>query len=466
MKSRAVPDFAGKRVTVMGLGLFTGGVETIRFLARRGADITVTDLRDEDSLRESLDEIEDIECTFHLGGHIDSDFTDTDYVIANPAVPPASKYLETARENGIPVEYEISLFFRLCAAPIVGVTGSNGKTTTAVMTARFLEAAGRCVHLGGNVGQSLINRVDEISPGDLVVLELSSFQLAALRNAGISPQIGLVTNLTPNHLDWHGTFEHYCWSKAGVFASQEPGGVVVLNADDPGSISLEADAPGGIMKFGWQPREGLVSAVEDQTVIVSEDGKWLPVVSLSDIPVPGKFNVMNVLAALAAVKACGESVGKEVSDAVREFRAIPHRLEKIGTWSSVTYFNDSIATTPESSIAALEAVPGGKILIAGGYDKGLDYGTLADVIIRYAARVILVGAAGDKVADALKAAGSPIEPRRARNLREAVEIASGLAEKGDSVLLSPAAASYDEFRNFTERGDSFRKWVNDLNSGN
>ncbi|TET38072.1 MAG: UDP-N-acetylmuramoyl-L-alanine--D-glutamate ligase [Planctomycetota bacterium] len=457
MSEPGIPDFSGRRVTVMGLGLFSGGVETVRFLAKRGAEITVTDLRKAEDLQESLDEIKNLDCEFHLGGHIDSDFTDTDYVVANPAVPPDSKYLALAREAGVPVGYEIVLFFRLCPGRIVGVTGSNGKTTTTHLTAGLLEAAGAKVHMGGNVGHSLLNCTDSILPEDLVVLEISSAQLAALREAGLSPGVGVITNITPNHLDWHGTFEHYRWSKAGIFASQKENDAAVLNADDEESAALEV--PGRLLKFGWEPGEGVAAAVVDNAVAVLENGKWNKVLPVSEVPLPGKFNVMNILAALAAVAACDAKISEKLADAIRSFKAVPHRLENIGTWDRVTYYNDSIATTPESVIAALGAIKGCKILIAGGYDKGLDYAALALAIEKNAEAVVVTGPAGAKIAAALENISAKTPLHQATSLREAVLIAIRLAPAGSSVLLSPAAASYDEFRNFMERGEKFMGWV-------
>jgi UDP-N-acetylmuramoylalanine--D-glutamate ligase len=436
----------------MGLGLFGGGAGAVRFLAARGARVTVTDLRPADQLRESVSALDGLPVEFHLGGHLKEDFTDADLVLVNPAVPPDSPWLGLARS----LETELNLFFKLCRARmVVGVTGSNGKTTTTALIGEILKKGPRPVWVGGNIGAPLLERVDEIGPEDLVVLELSSFQLEHLDAIRRSPNVAVVMNLTPNHLDRHGTMENYAAAKRVIVAHQAAADWKVLNADDPLVTAFES--PSRTARFS---RTGPADVVARDTGL-----EWSLLGSSGTLDVsarrlPGGFNLQNMAAAAAASRlAAPEWAGWEESarEALRSFPGVEHRLEFVGEVGGVKYYNDSIATNPESTLAALDTLPGPFVLIAGGYDKKLPFDALGRKVAERVRVAVLLGETAEAIARSI--GPGPVEVRRAPSFDEAVEMARASARPGDTVLLSPACASYDMFRNFAERGKRFKELV-------
>jgi UDP-N-acetylmuramoylalanine--D-glutamate ligase len=455
-------DWRERRVTVMGLGLFGGGAGVARFLARRGARVTVTDLKGEEALRPSVESLAGFDVTLRLGHHVEDDFTSAELVVANPAVPPDAPLLEAARRHGIPVESEISLFFRLCPAEIVGITGSNGKTTTTRLMGEIFRACGRTTWVGGNVGGSILERVGEIGTGDTVVLELSSFQGEELERIRRSPSISVVLNLTPNHLDRHGTMSAYASAKQALLRHQTPADWAVLSGDDA-TVRAWGDVGRG-RTLHFSVREPLESGafVRDGRVTLRLDGRETPVVPVDRIRLLGAFNRANVLAAVTPplLRGCPP---EGIAEAVASFRGVEHRLELVDRVRGVAFYNDSIATTPESTLAALEAVPGRKWLIAGGYDKGVPIEDLASGIVRSAAGAALVGATARRLHDAIRAcipsSSSAPEIRCCDGLDDAVEWLVSRSRSGDAILLSPGFASYDQFTNFVERGERFRDIV-------
>ena len=448
--------WVGKRVLVMGLGRFGGGVGVCRFLADRGAGVTVTDTAGETKLADSLAQLADLRIDFRLGGHNQNDFADADLIVVNPAVPRNSPWLDVAREHDVPLASEMNLFFERCPARIVGITGSNGKSTTAAMTHHILQGAadaGRLpgrMWLGGNIGrESLLCRLDEISSNDIVVLELSSFQLYDLGRINRSPHVAVVTNLSPNHLDWHGTMEAYAAAKQNILRYQNSDDIAILNRLDP-SLSDWAELAGGLVRWYPQPDEQLIQ-----------------------LSVPGHHNQINASAALAAAMAVGVDADT-ARLALAEYTSLPHRLELVGTIAGVRYYNDSIATTPESTIAALDAFPEKKVMILGGYDKKISFATLVERMVGGEDVVdsILLGQVRDELARLIKeqtthkrpAQKGPTLPacHKVATLGDAVKLAQKKAQSGMIVLLSPACASYDMFRNFQDRGDQFRQLVESM----
>lgn len=448
--------FRDKRIVVMGLGRFGGGVDAAIYAAEQGGRVLVSDLAEPETLAQSLQDLEafaSIECC--LGCHPEEAFINADVVIVNPAVPPDSRWLALAQNAAITTQ--INLFLERCPATVIGITGSNGKSTTAALTAHLLESALArgpvpygAVWLGGNIGnRPLLRCVPQMSAEDIVVLELSSFQTEMLTRPAHRTKIGLITNLTPNHLDRHGTFEDYCAAKEILFRQQWG------TASDP-SVSLFCleDAVG---------REWLQK-------YASQAGRRVEGYSAADVPeplrksftLPGRANLSNLAGALAIVRCLGLAVS-QVEEGVATFRSLPHRLESVAEQANVRWFNDSIATTPESTVAALDALQEPKVLIAGGYDKGTGFQDLARHIVAEVKAVVLMGQTAEKMADAIaQAGGRPVKVERAASLAEAVDRAARQAVAGDVVILSPACASYDMFANFEDRGNEFKRLVRSL----
>ncbi len=454
-------DLAGRRVTVMGLGLFGGGVGVTRFLVRQGARVTATDLKDDAALAESLAKLDGLPVTCHLGGHVEADFTDADLLVVNPAVPDESPFLARARAAGVPLETEINLFFKLCPAPIVGVTGSNGKSTAASLAAHLLEAGPRRVWLGGNIGRSLLEDLDAIRPTDIVVLELSSFQLERLEPTGLSPAVAIVLNLRPNHLDRHGTMERYARAKQPILIHQRPGDAALLSADCP-IVSAWADLGSGRkLFFSTQHPVERGAWLEGDQGLWRDGGEPQPLFRRSALILRGQHNAANALAAAGAAILCGvapEAIGPRIAS----FRPLEHRLEFVRSLDGVDYYNDSKATTPEAAIAGVEAFDEPVVLIAGGYDKHVPFGGFGRVVAQRAKAVILLGATAGQISDAIAAAGGGAPTHLVSSLADAVATARRLAAPGDVVLLSPACASYDMFQNYEHRGTLFKQLVREL----
>jgi UDP-N-acetylmuramoylalanine--D-glutamate ligase len=453
----------GARVTVMGLGLFGGGVGATRFAASLGAKVTVTDLRGAAQLGESLEALAGLPVRYVLGRHEDADFREADLVIVNPAVPMNSPYLGLARSAGVPLTTEMLLFAERCAGRVVAVSGSNGKTTTTSLVGAILSAYDRRTVVGGNLGRSLLMEARNVERGAPVILEVSSFQLEWLGPTGWYPEIGVLTNLSPNHLDRHGTYEAYVAAKRELLAHQPPQAYAVLNAQNEGLRAMAAGLPGRIVWFDGKGEARPGARVEGETIVFEREGKPVGVVPLDEIPLVGYHNRENVLAAVAAASTWGVPP-RTIRSAVRRFTPVAHRLEFVREVGGVRYYNDSIATTPESAICALRSFePRQIVLIAGGYDKKIPFDDLGREIAARAAGLVLLGTTAEKIARAAEAAGFPAaDIHRVGALADAVALAARLARPGQVVSLSPACASYDQFRNFEERGILFKKLVSAL----
>jgi len=471
-------DFAGKKVLIMGLGRFGGGVDVAEFAVKAGAKVIVTDLAPAAQLSDSIDKLEEFpDIVFHLGSHDPADFKQADIIIVNPAVPRDNEFLELARRDNKFVTSQINIFFELCPAQIIGITGANGKSTTAALTDHLLKntiseirhTRYENVWLSGNIGnQPLLTILDKIKLNDLVVLELSSFQLGQLAEIQKAPNIALLTNLTPNHLDRYGTFANYCAAKENIFKLQELDdklpAVSIFNAED--KIATE-----WFEKYSKDTGRICIRFTTDDVSNELRDSFTLP----------GRANLSNLAAAIAIAKYFGVN-DESIKNSLPKFKPLPHRLEFVGRINGVSWYNDSIATTPQSAIAALEAFDQPKIIIAGGYDKDLPFDELGQKIAASAKAAILIGQTAPKIASAintattsLRAKRSNLKPRNTQyairntqieivnSLAEAVESAAHLVESGDVVLLSPACASYDMFENFQHRGREFKKLILALN---
>ena len=457
-----IQDWRGKRVTVMGLGFFEGGIGAARWLAEHGADVLVTDLKSEEELRPSIERLEGLPLRWRLGGHHLDDFTGAEVVVVSPAVPKSSPYLAAAEKAGRVITSEMILFFEHCRSRILAVTGSNGKSTTAQLVHDCLKAQWPRTRLGGNIGRSLLAELADMRSDDWVVLELSSFQLEDLGRESLGPDLAVVTNLSPNHLDRHGNMEHYAEAKRNIVRHLRSGGVAVLNQDDAAVWGWRNGIGHEVCGFGSRQMEGSTRAyLSDGWLNTWEDERPAQILRVGDFPLPGEHNRSNALAAAAAARVVGVPVDT-ITAVFRSFRGLPHRMELVGERNGARYYNDSKATTPEAAFAALSSFPQRVILLAGGYDKKLDVGHLGEAIAGRAKLAILMGQSAGLLEEAIREAqvdGGPVHIRRAASLEEAVELAALEAEEGDVVLLSPGFASYGMFNNYEERGERFRACV-------
>lgn len=461
-------DLRGRRVVVMGLGLHGGGLGVTRWLLKQGAQVTVTDLKKSNDLEPTLAQLGDAPVEFVLGEHRESDFANADLVIRNPGVPRESRYLQIAREHNIPIRMELGLFTELLPRgmdQVVGITGTKGKTTTTLMTGAILKRANPKTVVAGNLRVSALELIDAIDAETPVVLEMSSFQLEEFQELKRSPHIAALTNVYPDHLNRYRDMDEYAWAKAQIFLHQQPRDAVILNFDNGICTRLRPKAIGQVVWFS-RTRAIKQGARQDRDWLVWNDEtgshKILPVADL----IAGQHNIENALAAIAITKAWGAD-DETIAASLREFKSVPHRLEVVRELDGVQYINDTTATAPTATIAALNtfAGRGGTIyLIAGGFDKGLPYPEMAKAIVAGNVRVILLdGTATDKMERALaQEQGQGQVIARAGSLQDAVEKGKANARAGDIVLLSPGAASFGMFANEFERGDVFREIVNQL----
>jgi UDP-N-acetylmuramoylalanine--D-glutamate ligase len=445
---RELPPLDGRHVTVMGLGLFGGGLGVTRFLVRSGAKVTVTDSKSETDLRESVEQLRSLPVTFKLGGHDERDFRDADLVIVNPAVPESNPYLKLARA----LETEMNLFFKLCRAEtILGITGSNGKTTTTTLVGEILKKHPKRTWVGGNIGISLLESLPEIAPDHLVALELSSFQLENLGMLKRSPQVGVVLNISPNHLDRHGTMENYIAAKRQIVTHAEK---KVLNWDDPTVKGFSAASRAEDSYFSLKEAPPAGAWAHDETIEFPELR-----LDVRRRKIPGWFNLANMAAAAVATRALGPWEGWKAAceDVFNTFPGVEHRLEFVAEKGGVKYYNDSKATDAEATIAAIETLPGPFVLILGGFDKKTPWETFARAVAGKPVRAaVLMGQTAPAIEAALRAAPRVPEIVKVSSLAEAVRVP---AKSGETVLLSPACASWDMYRNFTERGLQFKALV-------
>jgi len=450
-------ELAGKRITVMGLGRFGGGVGVSRFLIDQGAEVVISDRDTAENLADSIAAVGE-GATFHLGGHLAEDFTGADLVVVNPAVRPGSEFVALSVAHGVPVTTEINLFFERCPAPVLAVTGSVGKTTTVSMIGQALSGPG--VWVGGNIGRSLLGETARMSASDLVVLELSSAQLYRLGPTGRSPRVAVVTNISENHIDWHGSMAGYVAAKREIVAHQSAGDVAVLNADDAELSGWAADCPGRTLLFSGVRELERGVFVRDGRVVARLEGSEQVVLEGGSMRLPGEHNLWNAAAALAGCAAAGADL-VEAGARLAGFEGAEHRLEFVREVGGVRFFNDSKATSPVSTLAALDAFAEPVVLILGGRDKGVSYEELARRVCGCAV-VVLTGEMAGRL-DELIARHSPgVERVRAESVEAAAVVAAARAAAGSVVLLSPACTSYDGFKNFEQRGRAFKGAVGRL----
>jgi UDP-N-acetylmuramoylalanine--D-glutamate ligase len=441
----------------MGLGRFGGGLGAALFLASQGARVTVTDLKTPEQLHDSVAALADLPVELHLGGHLDADFRNADLIVVSPAVPKSAPMLAVARTAGVPLTSEMNLFLERCPARIVAVTGSAGKSTTSTLLSLALTSTYR-THFGGNIGRSLLASLPEIQPGDRVCLEISSFQLEDAAALSWSPHLAVVTNLSPNHLDHHGTMEAYAAAKQNILRWQTAKDFAILPADDPVVSTWGHLGRGQVYFFSTRHPVAGGAWLEGDTVVLRRDGAVERCLLKEALTLPGEHNVGNFLAAALAAWLDGVPL-EATARATRDFRGLPHRLCLVAEVGGVGYYNDSKATTPAAAAVALDSFPAGRIIaMAGGYDKKIDLAPLADALARQARVVLLIGATAPLLADLLAARRHP-QVESVGTLDRAVERAHELARPGDVVLMSPGHASWDQYENYEERGRQFEECV-------
>ncbi len=455
-------EFRGRTVTVMGLGGFGGGMGAVRFLAESGAKVIVTDLRSEKELSTSLTQLDSTwPITLRLGQHDEADFRDSDLVVVSPAVPKESPFLAVARDAGIPLTSEMNLFWERNRGRVLAITGSNGKSTTTALTHSILvseKARHRC-WLGGNIGISLLPEVRQIQPEDWVILELSSFQLEDLAPLRPQPEIAVVTNFSPNHLDRHGTVEAYRTAKQNLLSWQTAEQFAVVN-----SLSEVADWPTAATRLRFGPTDAgqlgvFGEGLEVMARMPSDSSHETRIPLRRWLRLPGTHNWQNAQAAIAAALAAGASV-EAIEQGVSNFRGLPHRLEFVADVHGRRCFNDSKSTTPEATVLALQSFEEPIVLLAGGYDKQIDLSAIAATAVTRCRAVALLGQTGPQLGKLIEQAARAANVsgpicRGFESLAPAVAWSLQESAPGDIVLLSPGCASYDWFLNYIARGEQF-----------
>lgn len=450
----------GQKVTVLGIGV--SNTPLIQMLLRAGAKVTACDRRGREDFDGRIEALESLGAVVHLGEDYLDYLEGQDVIFRTPGLRPDVPQLMAARERGSVLTSEMEVFFQVCPCPIIGVTGSDGKTTTTTIIAGLLKAAGYNVYLGGNIGKPLLPDAEMMEPEDFAVVELSSFQLMTM---DLSPHIAVVTNLAPNHLDVHRSMGEYISAKENIFIHQTAEDTVILNADNDITRSFAPGAPGKVRFFSRKEEpEGPSVFLQENAIWVSDGKGSRAVLPREEILLPGDHNVENYMAAIGAVEGLVDD--QIIRDFAARFNGVEHRIELVRTLDEVRYYNDSIASSPTRTIAGLKCFPEKVILIAGGYDKHIPFDDLGPAITRHVKCLILTGDTSSKIRSAVEQApgyaeGSPVI-QEYHEFRDAVLAAHKAARPGDVVILSPACASFDHFKNFMERGDAFKKIVRAL----
>ena len=451
-------DFADKRVTVVGLGV--EGVDAVRYLASRGADVTVSDAKPRERLAERVEEVADLPIRLSLGGNDPQAMRNADAVFISQGVPLDLPALDDVLRGGIPVWSMFTLFMELCPGPVVGITGSSGKTTTTALLGEMFRADEKPVFVGGNIGVGILDHLAEVRAYTWVVLEVSHTQLQMTSR---SPHVACLLNVTPNHLDRF-SWDQYRDLKRNIFRYQSAEDVAVFNYDDTEARALAAAAPSTRVWFSLGekiPGDGVYVRGDEAHY---RQGRYdQPLFPLDSLPLRGRHNRENAVAAAAVASACGVTP-KAIADAVGSFAAVPHRLEQVATLNGADYYNDSIATTPERTLAGIRSFQEPLVLLLGGRDKDLPLEELAQEALRRCRSVVIFGESGPRLEAALRQAAKGSRDKGARIVRiatlaEAFEAARLAARPGDAVLLSPACTSFDAYDNFEDRGEHFRSLV-------
>jgi len=464
-------DLTGKSVVVLGLA--RQGMALVRFLAEQGASVTASDVKTADQLAEAIKSLDGVPIKYALGGHPIELLDGCGLLCLSGGVPVDLPIVVEAQKRGIALSNDAQIFVERCAqrAPVIGITGSAGKTTTTALTGEMLRASGFKTWVGGNIGNPLIADLGRMAQGDKVVMELSSFQLEVMTS---SPHVAAVLNITPNHLDRHPTMEAYIAAKKRILDFQDFGDVMVLGYDDAVARQLAGDAHGYVRFFSQQAEVGRGAFVRDGNIVLKQDVEQV-VCAVRDLKLRGSHNVWNVLAACVLAGAAGADV-EAMAQVATSFAGVPHRLQLVRELRGVRYYNDSIATAPERLIAALRSFDEPIVLLCGGRDKHLPWEDAAALIAARVSHVVLFGEMTELIKSQISNVGtvwlkpdeyaksqiSKLEVHEAGTLGNAVKVAAQVARAGDVVLLAPGGTSFDAFKDFVERGDKFAEYVNAL----
>jgi UDP-N-acetylmuramoylalanine--D-glutamate ligase len=454
-------ELKDKRVLVVGLG--KSGVASALFLKAHGARVTVSDTKSGDELRNEIPALLDHGITVETGGHGERTFRGQDLIVVSPGVPVDAPLLAQARAMGEAVIGEIELAGQFLPGPIVAITGSNGKTTTTTLTGEILTEGGLPTLVGGNIGTPAISLAERAKPETVIVLEVSSFQLETIQT--FRPKVAVVLNVTPDHLDRHKTFEAYTDAKSRMVENQRSDDFAVLNADDPTCVVMAQRTKSQVFWFSRQKEVRQGTCVRDGNILFrggAERTEQREIMPVSEIPLKGAHNLENVLAAACAGALMGCDA-KKIRQAVHDFKAVEHRLEFVATIGGVDYYNDSKATNVDATIKALESFPANIHLILGGKDKGSDYTVLSELLQKRVKSVYTIGVAAEKIESQIASSRrANFEVVHAETLENAIRKAHAVAAPGDVVLLAPACASFDQFKNYEHRGQVFKEIVRGL----
>ena len=450
----------GKKVAIIGLGV--SNIPLIDELYKLGANITLFNNKDVENLDKTiLDKIYEYKLKFFFGENYLNKLVGFDVIFRSPSCRPDTPQIEAEVKRGALLTSEIELVLEMCPGTTIGITGSDGKTTTTSLIYQILKEQGLNCYLGGNIGIPLFTKIKEMKPEDYVVLELSSFQLMTMK---VSPQIAVITNVTPNHLDIHKSYDEYKEAKANIFKMQNESDLLVLNYDNDITRNFAKEAKGNVVYFSSKEKLDNGIILDDGIIKDCENGLRRHIVNTKNIKLRGVHNAENICAAVAATK---RFVSPEIqAKAVSEFSGVEHRLEFVKEINGAKWYNDSIASSPTRTIAGLNSFDENIVLIAGGYDKHLDYTPIAKPIVENVSKLILMGATAEKiekvVRDELEAQGKDMPIYHCSSLNEVVNKAKKIATPDEIVLFSPASASFDLFKNFEERGNLFKELVNNL----
>jgi UDP-N-acetylmuramoylalanine--D-glutamate ligase len=432
-------DLKNKKITVMGLGLLGRGIGDAKFLAKKGANLIVTDLKTMTQLKKAIEQVKNLKITLVLGKHRKQDFKNRDYILKAAGVPLDSQFIKTAKQNKIPVKMDDSWFAEFCPCPIIGITGTRGKTTTTHLIYEILKKTGKRVYLGGNIlGQATLPLIDKVKKNNFVVLELSSWQLQGWSDSKLSPQIAVITNIYPDHLNYYGSMAKYVADKKAIYKNQTKNDFLILNKDNPFSEKFAKEAKSKITWFSYKD--------------VPKDWR---------LKIQGEHNLANVAAAIKVGQILKLSQAK-IKQAVEGFKGVSGRQYLVRNYKNIKYINDTTGTTPEATMAAINTyyTQGGIVLLAGGADKKLNYKGLAPVIdTKVKALILFKGKASDQLARELKKIGFSKTLVYVNSMPQAFKQAKNILESGDVLLLSPAAASFGLFNNEFDRGDQFNDQV-------
>lgn len=453
-----VSSIKDKSIAVIGIGVSNAPLTEL--LLKNGCDVTACDKRSFAELGAEGELLESLGAKFKLGDDY-LEGLNQDIIFRTPGLMPFDEHLLAASEAGSVITSEMEVFFSLCPCKIIAVTGSDGKTTTSTIISEILKAAGHRVHLGGNIGHPLLCETPDIQPGDIAVLELSSFQLHSMN---CRPDVAVITNISPNHLDKHKDYQDYIDAKKAIYEAQTEADRLVLNFDDGQTAYYERTARGRVSYFSDKSSVLQGTMCEDGVIYRVMDGERRKIMPISEIKLPGEHNVLNYLAAFAAVEGLADD--EACRSVARGFGGVEHRLEFVRELRGVTYINDSIGSSPTRTINGLRSMKKKPIVIAGGYDKHIPFDGLGDELCRLAKSVHLTGATAEKIYTAIVSSslysGSGLKVHMADGFDDAVYSAAAEATEGDIVLFSPACASFDCFRNFEERGKYFKKLITEL----